>query len=95
MKLGGSMNFTHDITHNAMPNEYQQSLTQSPLQPIYDSSGQPLITVDNSTGVPTIFNPVTLALNAIDLYTTNRTNANLFCRVYTGKKPDVPFQYRR
>ncbi|SDF86236.1 SusC/RagA family TonB-linked outer membrane protein [Mucilaginibacter gossypii] len=78
LKLGGSMNFTHDITHNAMPNEYQQSLTQSPLQPIYDSSGQPLITVDNSTGVPTIFNPVTLALNAIDLYTTNRTNANLF-----------------
>jgi TonB-linked SusC/RagA family outer membrane protein len=61
-----------------LPNEYQQSLTESPLQPIYDSSGQPLINIDNSTGTPTIFNPVTLALDAIDLYTTNRTNANLY-----------------
>lgn len=78
LKFGGSVNYTHDITHNVMPNEYQQSLTESPLQPIYDSSGQPLINVDRSTGVPYIFNPVTLALDAIDLYTTNRTNANLF-----------------
>jgi len=78
LKVGGSVNFTHDITHNAMPNEYQQSLTESPLQPIYDSGGQPLIVVDKSTGTPTIFNPVTLALDAIDLYTTNRTNANLY-----------------
>lgn len=78
LKLGGSINYAHDITHNAMPNEYQQSLTESPLQPIYDNSGQPLVVIDKSTGNPTIFNPVTLALNAIDLYTTNRTNANLY-----------------
>lgn len=78
LKLGVSANYTHDITHNALPNEYQQSLTESPLQPIYDSSGQPLINIDKSTGTPTIFNPVTLALDAIDLYTTNRTNANLY-----------------
>ncbi|MFI5163372.1 MAG: SusC/RagA family TonB-linked outer membrane protein [Sphingobacteriales bacterium] len=78
LKLGGSINYTHGITNNALPNEYQQSLTESPLQPIYDSSGQPLIVIDKSTGTPTIFNPVTLALNAIDLYTTNRTNANLY-----------------
>lgn len=78
LKLGGSVNYTHDITHNALPNEYQQSLTESPLQPIYDSGGQPLIVIDKSTGNPTIFNPVTLALDAIDLYTSNRTNANLY-----------------
>jgi len=78
LKLGGSVNYAHDITHNALPNEYQQSLTESPLQPIYDGSGQPLVVIDRSSGIPTIFNPVTLALNAIDLYTTNRTNANLY-----------------
>jgi len=78
LKLGGSVNYAHDITHNALPNEYQQSLTESPLQPIYDGSGQPLIVIDKSTGTPTIFNPVTLALNATDQYTTNRTNANLY-----------------
>ena len=78
LKLGGSVNYTHDITNNAAPNEYQQSLTESPLQPIYDASGQPLIVIDQSTGVPTIFNPVTLALDATNLYTTNRTNANLY-----------------
>ncbi len=78
LKLGASVNYTHDITNNAMPNEYQQSLTESPLQPIYDASGQPLIVIDQSTGVPTIFNPVTLAQDATNMYTTNRTNANLY-----------------
>src|SRR6201996_356855 len=78
LKLGASVNYTHDITNNALPNEYQQSLTESPLQPIYDAGGQPLIVVDNSTGVPTIFNTVTLALDATNMYTTNRTNANLY-----------------
>jgi len=78
LKLGASVNYTHDITNNAAPNEYQQSLTESPLMPIYDASGQPLIVIDQSTGIPTIFNPVTLALDATNLYTTNRTNANLY-----------------
>lgn len=78
LKLGASVNYTHDITSNPMPNEYQQSLTESPLMPIYDAGGQPLIVIDQSTGVPTIFNPVTLALDATNLYTTNRTNANLY-----------------
>jgi len=78
LKLGGSVNYTHDITSNPSPNEYQQSLTESPLMPIYDASGQPLIVIDKSTGVPTIFNPVTLAQDATNLYTTNRTNANLY-----------------
>jgi TonB-linked SusC/RagA family outer membrane protein len=78
LKMGASATYTHDITNNAQPNEYQQSLTESPLQPIYDASGQPLIVIDNSTGTPTIFNPVTLALDATNMYTTNRTNANLY-----------------
>lgn len=78
LKMGASANYTHDITHNPLPNEFQQSLTESPLQPIYDASGQPLIVIDNSSGTPTIYNPVTLALDAIDLYTTNRTNVNLY-----------------
>ena len=78
LKMGASANYTHDITHNALPNEYQQSLTESPLQPIYDAGGQPIINVDNSTGTPTIFNPVTLALDATNMYTTNRTNANIY-----------------
>jgi len=78
LKFGASANYTHDVTLNPLPSEYQESLTESPLQPIYDSSGQPIINVDNSTGIPTIFNPVTLALDAISQYTTNRTNANLY-----------------
>lgn len=78
LKLGASVNYAHDQTRNAQPNEYQQSLTESPLQPIYDSGGQPLIVIDQSTGNPTIFNPVTLALDAVNLYTTNRTNANIY-----------------
>ncbi len=78
LKLGASVNYTHDVTNNPLPNEYQQSLTESPLQPIYDAGGQPLIVIDQSTGVPTIFNPVTLALDATNMYTTNRTNANLY-----------------
>jgi len=78
LKLGATARYTHDATYNALPNEYQQSLTESPLQQIFDAGGQPLIVIDSSTGTPTIFNPVTLALDAIDLYTTNRTNANLY-----------------
>jgi len=78
LKLGASATYTHDITNNPLPSEYQESLTESPLQPIYDASGQPLIVVDRSTGIPTIFNPVTLALDATSLQATNRTNANLY-----------------
>jgi len=78
LKLGVNLNYTHDITKNPLQNEYQESLTESPLQPIYDASGQPLVVIDSSTGTPTIFNPVTLALDAIDQQTTNRTNANLY-----------------
>lgn len=78
LKMGASATYTHDITNNALPNEYQQSLTESPLQPIYDASGQPIINIDQSTGTPTIFNPVTLALDATNMYTTNRTNTNLY-----------------
>lgn len=78
LKIGGSVNFTHDQTRNAMPGEFQQSLTQSPLMPPYDSTNQPLIIIDNSTGVSTIINPLTTALYATNMYTTNRTNANLY-----------------
>lgn len=78
LKLGSSVNFAHWSTHNALPNEYQQSLTQSPLQPIFDSAGQPIINIDTSTGTPTIFNPVTLALYAVDVFSNNRTNANIY-----------------
>jgi TonB-dependent starch-binding outer membrane protein SusC len=78
LKIGASANYTHDITQNALPNEYQQSLTESPLQPIYDASGQPLLVTNTSTGTPTIINPLTLALDATNQYTTNRTNINLY-----------------
>ena len=78
LKLGVSANYTHDITQNPQPNEYQESLTESPLQPIYDASGQPLVVINTSTGTPTIINPVTLAMDATNQYTTNRTNVNLY-----------------
>ncbi len=78
LKFGGSVNYTHDVTNNPLPDEYRQSLTESPLQPIYDATGQPLVVVDNSTGTPTIFNPATLAFDATNMYTTNRTNANIY-----------------
>jgi len=78
LKLGASVRYTHDITNNPLPDEYRESLTESPLQPIYDAGGQPLIVINTSTGLPTIFNPVTLAVDATNVYTTNRTNANLY-----------------
>jgi len=78
LKLGASVNVAHDITKNPLPGEFQQSLTESPLMPLYDSSGQPLVVVDNTTGTATIINPLSTALDALDIATTNRTNANVY-----------------
>ncbi|MBB5637090.1 TonB-linked SusC/RagA family outer membrane protein [Pedobacter cryoconitis] len=78
LKLGGSMNLTHDETRNGTDNQFRQSLTQSPLMPIYGEDGQPLVITDNSTGTLTIRNPLTSALYSVNNSNTNRSNGNLY-----------------
>ncbi|HEY4150227.1 MAG TPA: SusC/RagA family TonB-linked outer membrane protein, partial [Chitinophagaceae bacterium] len=84
-KLGGSVNVAHNFTKGVNSSVYQQSLTQSPLMPIFDSTGAPLVITDNSTGTLTIRNPMTSALYSVANYTTNRAFANLYMEVTPAK----------
>lgn len=77
-KIGGSVNIAHSNVKGVSTVTYQQSLTQSPLMPIYDSTGAPLVLTDQSTGSLTIFNPLTADLYTVNNYTQNRTFANLY-----------------
>src|SRR5258708_7784657 len=81
IKLGGSVNLDHNFTKGVHSSVYQQSLTQSPLMPIYDSTGAPLVITDISTGALTIINPVTSDLYSVANYTSNRTFGNLYLEV--------------
>lgn len=78
LKLGGSLSLTHDETKSGSDSEFRQSLTQSPLMPIYGADGQPLVVTDNSTGTLTIRNPLTSALFSVNNNNTNRSNGNLY-----------------
>jgi len=80
-KLGGAVNVDHNITKGVSSSVYQQALTQSPLMPIFDSTGAPLVITDNSTGTLTIRNPMTSALYSVNNYTANRTMANLYMEI--------------
>jgi len=80
-KLGGSVNVDHNFTKGVTSNVYQQALTQSPLMPVFDSTGAPLVVTDNSTGALTIRNPMTSALYSVNNYTSNRTFANFYVEV--------------
>jgi len=77
-KLGGSVNVDHNISKGVADNTYQLALTQSPLMPIFDSTGAPLVITDNSTGTLTIRNPMTSALYTVNNSTSNRTFANFY-----------------
>jgi len=81
LKLGGSVNLSHNLTRGVNSNVYQQALTQSPLMPIFDSTGAPLVITDGSTGTLTIRNPMTAALYSVANYTTNRTFGNFYLEV--------------
>jgi TonB-linked SusC/RagA family outer membrane protein len=81
LKVGGSATITYDNTKNPTSNEFQQSLTQSPLMPIYGTDGQPLIITDNSTGTLSIRNPLASALYALHNGNTTRTNGNIFLEI--------------
>ena len=81
IKLGGSVNLDHNFTQGVNSSTYQQSLTQSPLMPIFDSTGAPLVVTDLSTGALTIINPVTSDFYSVANYTANRTFGNLYLEV--------------
>jgi TonB-linked SusC/RagA family outer membrane protein len=83
--LGGTVTVTHDFTQNTNTSVFQQSLTQSPLMPTYDSAHIPLVITDNSTGVVTIINPLTSALYSVNNTTTNSIRSNLYIQ-YTPVK---------
>lgn len=78
IKVGGSANISHTFTKGTNNQVYQGALTQSPLMPILDSTGQPLIVTDKSTGSLTIRNPYTTALYSINNNTTNDARGNLY-----------------
>ncbi|WP_188932491.1 SusC/RagA family TonB-linked outer membrane protein [Puia dinghuensis] len=77
-RLGGNINVNHNFTKGVSTSVYQQALTQSPLMPIYDSTGAPLVITDKSTGTLTIRNPVTSDLYSVNNYTSNRTFGNFY-----------------
>ena len=77
-RLGGSVNVDHNFTKGVSTSVYQQALTESPLMPIYDSTGAPLVITDQSTGTLTIRNPLTSDLYSVNNYTSNRTFGNLY-----------------
>jgi TonB-linked SusC/RagA family outer membrane protein len=77
-RWGGNVNVDHNFTKGVSTSVYQQALTESPLMPIYDSTGAPLVITDQSTGTLTIRNPVTSDLYSVNNYTANRTFGNLY-----------------
>lgn len=78
LKAGGTINFSEALQKGVDATVYQQSLTQSPLQPIYDSTGHLLINTDRSSGTLTIYNPVANDINTINNYTQDRGFGNVF-----------------
>ncbi len=78
LKVGGTMNFSEALQKGVDATVYQQSLTQSPLQPIYDSTGHLLINTDRSSGTLTIYNPVANDVNTINNYRQDRGFGNVF-----------------
>lgn len=78
VKIGGTANFSEALQKGVDGTVYQQSLTQSPLQPIYDSTGQLLINTDRSSGTLTIYNPVANDINTINNYRQDRGFGNVF-----------------
>ncbi len=81
IKLGGTVNMDHYLVKGVNASTYLQSLTQSPLMPIFDSTGAPLVITDNSTGTLTINNPMTSALYSIANYSATRTFGNLYLEI--------------
>ena len=78
LKVGGSTNLAYNFTKGTNNQVYQGALTQSPLMPIFDNTGQPLVVTDNSTGSLTIRNPYTTAVYSINNYKTVDTRANIY-----------------
>lgn len=78
LRLGGSTNISHNFTKGTNNQVYQGALTQSPLMPVFDSTGQPLVITDSSTGSLTIRNPYTTAMYSVNNYTTTEARANMY-----------------
>lgn len=78
LTMGLNSNFSHIETDVVSNETYYNAVTMSPLRPIYDSTGKPVIEVDPGTGNISVNNPVVLARDAINHSVDDRLIGNLF-----------------
>ena len=78
LTMGLNTNISHIETDGVSKNAYYNAVTMSPLRPIYDSTGKPLVEVDPSSGRISADNPVALAKDAINHSVDDRFIGNLF-----------------
>ncbi|GAA0546224.1 SusC/RagA family TonB-linked outer membrane protein [Chitinophaga japonensis] len=78
LTMGLNSNYSHIDNHFVSNNVYYNAVSMSPLRPIYDSAGNPVVEVDPNTGNITVNNPVVQATDAINHKVDDRLIANLF-----------------
>ncbi|MFY0256014.1 SusC/RagA family TonB-linked outer membrane protein [Chitinophaga sp. 30R24] len=78
LKVGVNTNFSH-LDNQVVSNQaYENALSMSPLRPIYDSLGKPVIEIDPNSGKVTVNNPVVLAKDAINNKVDDRLIGNMY-----------------
>lgn len=78
LSIGLNTNFSHIGTDIVSNEAYYSAVTMSPLRPIYDSAGHPLIEIDPSTGNLTANNPLTLTKDAVNHRVDDRMIGNIY-----------------
>jgi len=78
LTLGLNTNFSHIQTDFVSNEAYYGALTMSPLRPIYDSTGKPLVEIDPNTGNITTNNPLSLTKDATNHRVDDRFIGNLY-----------------
>lgn len=78
VSIGLNTNFSHLENHIVSNEAYYNAISMSPLRPIYDSTGKPLVDIDPNTGTITVTNPLALTNEAINHKTDDRLIANVY-----------------
>lgn len=78
VSIGLNTNFSH-LDNNVVSNEaYYNAISMSPLRPIYDSTGKPMVDIDPNTGTITVTNPLALTKEAVFKKIDDRLIGNVY-----------------
>lgn len=78
VSVGLNTNFSHLENHIVSNEAYYNAVSMSPLRPIYDSTGKPLVDIDPNTGTITVTNPLALTNEATNHKIDDRLIANVY-----------------